>query len=201
MNKLTAEQLRELYGNPSGRAKDKVLTQLDSHSKAFINKSPFVVLSTINSSGAMDASPRGGQPGFVKFSAEGNVILPDAKGNNRIDSLINIAESGQIATLFFIPGVDELLRINGNAFITADAKVLDLFSTEKKQMKTAIIIEPKEIFLHCAKALMRSKIWSLDAQIERSTFPTIGEMLKDQLNSNDPAESQESMLKRYQKDL
>ncbi|NOQ74219.1 MAG: pyridoxamine 5'-phosphate oxidase family protein [Crocinitomix sp.] len=201
MDKLTPQQLRELYGNPSGRAKDKVLTQLDKHAKAFINQSPFVVLSTIDANGAMDASPRGGQAGFVKFTEDGNIIIPDAKGNNRIDSLINIAETGQIATLFFIPGVDELLRINGNAFITSDATVLDLFSTEKIPLKTAIILEPKEIFLHCAKALMRSKFWSVEAQLERSNLPTMGEMLKDHLNSKEPAESQDAMVNRYQKDL
>jgi PPOX class probable FMN-dependent enzyme len=201
MNKLNTQQLRDLYGLASERAKVKVLTELDVHAKAFIHKSPFIVMSTIGKFGAMDASPRGGKAGFIKYTEKGDLIIPDAKGNNRLDSLINIAESGNIATLFFIPGVDELLRINGSAYITTDKEVLDLFPTEKKPIKSAIIIEPKEIFLHCAKALMRSKIWSVEAQIKRSSFPTMGEMLKDQLNAPEPAESQEAMLNRYQKDL
>lgn len=201
MNSLTSEHLRELYGVPSVRAKNKVLSELDQHAKAFIEKSPFMVLSTINLNGEMDASPRGGQPGFVKFLESGELIIPDAKGNNRIDSLVNIADSGKVATLFFIPGVDELLRINGEAFITSDTNILNQFTTEKKPLKTAIIIEPKEIFLHCAKALMRSNLWSVDTQIERSDFPTMGEMLKDHLNAEEPAESQVDMLNRYQKDL
>jgi PPOX class probable FMN-dependent enzyme len=201
MKKLNTQQLRDLYGLPSKRAKVKVLTELDDHAKAFINHSPFVVISTISGTGEMDASPRGGQAGFIKFTESGDIIIPDAKGNNRIDSLINIAESGNIACLFFIPGIDELLRINGTAYITAEKEIFELFSPEKKPLKTAIIIEPIEIFLHCAKALMRSKLWSAEAQIERSSFPTMGEMLKDQLNAPEPAESQKAMLKRYQKDL
>lgn len=201
MNKLDSKQLRELYGQPSERAKNKVLTTIDKHVRVFIEKSPFIVLSTVNSNGQMDASPRGGNSGFVKIMKDGNIVIPDAKGNNRIDSLTNIADTGQIATLFFIPGVDELLRINGSAFITNDTNTLELFTDEKNKVKTAIIIEPEEIFLHCAKALMRSKLWSIDNQLKRSDFPTMGEMLKDQLNSNAPAESQIDMVNRYQKDL
>jgi PPOX class probable FMN-dependent enzyme len=201
MNKLSTDQLRKLYGQPKERAKIKVLDELDHHAKAFIEKSPFVVLSTINLKNEMDASPRGGKPGFVKVLKSGELVIPDAKGNNRIDSLVNIADSGMIATLFFIPGVDELLRVNGKAFITTDTDAMAMFEDEKIPIKTCLIIEPKEVFLHCAKALMRSKLWSIDAQIERSTFPTMGEMLKDQLKSTDAAESQEEMVERYKKDL
>ncbi|MBE9489854.1 MAG: pyridoxamine 5'-phosphate oxidase family protein [Bacteroidetes bacterium] len=194
-------QLRELYSLPSGRARDKVFTTLDKHAINFISKSPFIVLSTCDKNGKMDASPRGGNFGFVKVLNNKEIIIPDAKGNNRIDSLINILETGQIGMLFLIPGIDETLRINGSAFITTEVKYLEMFSSENLPPKTCMVINVEEVFLHCAKALMRSKLWNVDSKIERSELPTIGEMLKDQLGSKEPAETQDDMLKRYQKDL
>ena len=194
-------QLRELYSLPSGRARDKVFTTLDKHAINFISKSPFIVLSTCDKNGKMDASPRGGNFGFVKVLNNKEIIIPDAKGNNRIDSLINILETGQIGMLLLIPGIDETLRINGSAFITTEVKYLEMFSSENLPPKTCMVINVEEVFLHCAKALMRSKLWNVDSKIERSELPTIGEMLKDQLGSKEPAETQDDMLKRYQKDL
>lgn len=194
-------QLREIYGFPSGRAKDKVFSKLDKHAINFIEKAPFLVLSSSNVNGDLDASPRGGLPGFVKVLNEKELIIPDAKGNNRIDSLTNIVETGRVGILFLIPGVDETLRVNGSAYITTDSKYLECFPLEQNTPKSFIIIEVKEMFLHCAKAFMRSKLWHKDALIDRKTFPTMGKMLKDQLQSNDALESQEDMVKRYQKDL
>ena len=194
-------QLRELYSLPSGRARDKVFTTLDKHAINFISKSPFIVLSTCDKNGKMDASPRGGNFGFVKVLNNKEIIIPDAKGNNRIDSLINILETGQIGMLLLIPGIDETLRINGSAFITTEVKYLEMFSSENLPPKTCMVINVEEVFLHCAKALMRSKLWNVDSKIERSELPTIGEMLKDQLGSKEPAETQDDMLKRYQKVL
>lgn len=194
-------QLRELYSLPSGRARDKVFTTLDKHAINFISKSPFIVLSTCGKNGKMDASPRGGNSGFVKVVNNQEIIIPDAKGNNRIDSLINIVETGQIGMLLLIPGIDETLRINGSAFITTEVKYLEMFSSENVPPKTCMVINVEEVFLHCAKALMRSKLWNDDSKIERSELPTIGEMLKDQLGSKEPAETQGDMVKRYQKDL
>ncbi len=194
-------QLRELYDNPSGRAKDKVLSSLDKHAINFINKSPFLILSTSNKDKKMDASPRGGKSGFVHVLNESTLLIPDAKGNNRIDSLINITETGQVGTLFLIPGVDETLRVNGSAYISTDNNYLKLFTSEQNPPKACIVITVEQVFLHCAKALMRSKLWSEEAKIDRGEFPTMGEMLNDQLQSDNPAENQEDMVKRYQKDL
>ena len=103
--------------------------------------------------------------------------------------------------LFLIPGVDETLRINGRAYISTDVKLLDLFSTESNSPKSCIVISIEEVFLHCAKALMRSNLWNENSKINRSDFPTIGQMLKDQLGASGEIESQEAMLKRYKKDL
>lgn len=201
MKITNTNQLRELYGFPSGRAKDKALTGLEKHSINFIKKSPFLVLSTSNNEHKMDASPRGGSPGFVTVLDDNTLLIPDAKGNNRIDSLTNIIETGQVGILFLIPGVDETLRVNGTAYISTDTNYLGLFSSEQNPPKTCIVITVQEVFLHCAKAFMRSKLWSEEAKIDRKELPTIGEMLNDQLQTNNPVETQEEMVKRYKKDL
>ena len=194
-------QLREIYGHAKGRAKDKQLAALEHHSINFIEHSPFMTLSTHAISGSLDCSPRGGEPGFVKVVNENCIIIPDSKGNNRLDSLVNIIETGQVGCLFLIPGVDETLRVNGLGQISTSAAHLNLFADHKNPPKTCIEISIKEVFLHCAKALMRSKLWSADAKIERSKFPTIATMLNDQLCLNEPPESQATMVARYQRDL
>ncbi|WP_417559860.1 pyridoxamine 5'-phosphate oxidase family protein [Marinomonas sp.] len=195
------EQLRELYGYPKGRAKDKQLPSLERHSSNFLAHSPFVTISTYAKSGSVDCSPRGGNPGFVKIINDNCIILPDGKGNNRLDSLVNIIETGQIGCLFLIPGVDETLRINGLARISTSPEYLNLFSDDRNPPKTCIEITIKEVFLHCAKALMRSELWSLKAQIDRADFPTMGAMINDQLSIKDDPEAQEDMIARYKRDL
>lgn len=194
-------QLRELYGFPSGRAKVKVLFTLEKHAINFIEKSPFIVVSTSSKEGQQDASPRGGSTGFVKVINDTQIIIPDAKGNNRLDSITNIVETGKIGLLFLIPGVDETLRINGSAYLSTDENYLNLFTSEKHTPKTAIVITVEEVFLHCAKAFMRSKLWDASAQTNRDEFPTMGQMLKDQLNSTETPETHDAMVERYQKDL
>jgi uncharacterized protein len=195
------DQLRELYGYPKGRAKDKQLPSLERHSSNFLAHSPFVTISTYAKSGSVDCSPRGGNPGFVKIINDNCIILPDGKGNNRLDSLVNIIETGQIGCLFLIPGVDETLRINGLARISTSAEYLSLFSDDRNPPKTCIEITIKEVFLHCAKALMRSELWSLKAQIDRADFPTMGAIINDQLSIKDDPETQEDMIARYKRDL
>lgn len=201
MNVDTIEQLRALYGYPSGRAKIKSLSQLEQHSKNFISKSPFVVISTVDKNYKLDASPRGGATGFIKVIDDKTIIIPDAKGNNRLDSLSNIIATKQIGLLFMIPGVDETLRLNGKAHLSTDDVYLNLFVEERKRPTSCIVVNIEELFLHCAKAFMRSKIWDVSAQIDRKELPTLGKMLNDQLHIDAPTESQEEMVARYQKDL
>lgn len=194
-------ELREIYGHPAGRAKDKQLPALEKHSVNFIEHSPFMLLSTANKSGQLDCSPRGGEAGFVHVLNEQCILIPDAKGNNRLDSLVNILDTEQAGCLFLIPGVDETLRVNGRARLSQDASFLNVFKNEDKPPKTCIVIDVEEVFLHCAKALMRSKLWSVESKIERSSFPTMGRMINDQLNIEGKIESQEDMVKRYMKDI
>ncbi len=195
------EKLRELYGFPKGRSRKKQLSALEKHSINYIQLSPFILISTYGMSGAVDCSPRGGKPGFIKILNNGCIIIPEAKGNNRLDSLVNIVETGNIGCLFLIPGVDETLRINGRARLSTANEYLGLFATERNPPKACIEVTINEVFLHCAKALMRSDLWSSESHIERSLLPTMGAMVNDQISLNEEPETQEAMIKRYKPDL
>jgi uncharacterized protein len=149
----------------------------------------------------MDASPRGGAPGFVKAQGDGTLLIPDSPGNNRLDTLENIVQTGRIGLLFLLPGVDESLRVNGRAVLsTADAE-LTLCSDAKRRPKLVIRVTVEAVYLHCAKALMRSDLWNPARHINRQALPSLGEMLKDQIGGDMPAETQAEMLKRYAQDL
>jgi len=163
----TEEELRLLYGWAKGRAKSKVLSELEKHSKNFILHSPFFVLSTYDKNGSTDTSPRGGKAGFVKILNDTTLLIPDAKGNNRVDSLVNILDTKRVGCLFLIPGIDETLRINGTAEISTDPQYLNDFPLEPKQPKTCIVLSINEVFLHCAKALMRSELWNPEHYLKR----------------------------------
>ncbi|MBJ7537321.1 pyridoxamine 5'-phosphate oxidase family protein [Marinomonas transparens] len=193
--------LRALLGFPKDRAKNKQLDELEKHSIHFIRLSPFLTLSSHDASGHVDCSPRGGKPGFVKVINNKCILIPESKGNNRLDSLLNLLATGNIGCLFLIPGVDETLRINGTARISTSTEHLALFTEERNPPKVCIEITITEVFLHCAKSLMRSELWSIDSQIERSSLPTMGIMINEQLAVTDIPESQNEMLKRYKKDL
>jgi PPOX class probable FMN-dependent enzyme len=195
------EALRGLYVQPKGRAVAKQLDFLDAHCRKFISLSPFVVLSSASAAMALDASPRGGEPGFVKVTGANTLLLPDAPGNNRLDTLENIIETGKLGLLFLIPGVDETLRVNGAAALSADAAHLALFAGIRRPPKLVIEVSVAEAYLHCAKALMRSALWSPTTQVDRSVLPSMGEMLKEQTGSEAQAETQAQMLVRYTEDL
>jgi len=201
MNIDSREALRSLYTTPKERAIKKQLPQLDTHCRRFITLSPFVVVSSASISLAMDASPRGGEPGFVKVIDANTLVIPDSPGNNRLDTLENIVDTGRIGLLFLIPGVDEALRANGTALLSNDDRYLDLCTTAKRRPKLVIEVKVAEAYLHCAKALMRSALWDFSSRVDRSLLPTMGEMLKEQTHSDAPAESQEEMLARYIQDL
>lgn len=193
------QALRALYPAPGDRAVRKQLDALDVHCARFIALSPFVVLATGRD--ALDASPRGGAPGFVRQIDAHTLLIPDAPGNQRLDSLSNIVAHGRIGLLFMVPGVDETLRVNGSAHLTQDAARLEAFSQDKRPPRLVIEVKVEEAYLHCAKALMRSKLWHDSARIDRSVLPTMGRMLNDQTGSDATAESNEQMRARYAADL
>jgi PPOX class probable FMN-dependent enzyme len=197
----TLDELRALYPAPGERAVRKQLTSLDVHCRRYIELSPFVVVATGGARGAMDASPRGGAPGFVKLLDAQTLLIPDSPGNHRLDSLSNIVETGQAGLLFMIPGFDETLRVNGRAELSCDAACLAPFAGEKRRPTLVIRLTVAEAYLHCAKAFMRSRLWAADAQVERKALPTMGQMIKDQSGIEAAPETQAQMLARYAVDL
>ena len=194
----THEQLRALYAAPGERAVRKQQAQLDAHCQRFIALSPFCVLASGGGAGALlDASPRGGTPGFVKAPDAHTLLLPDAVGNNRLDTLGNLLDDPRIGLVFLIPGVDETLRVNGTARLRDEAIYTDFFIAERQRPKLVIEVRVAEVYLHCPKALMRSRLWSADAQVDRAVLPTLGQMIHDQMGLDTEPESQVAMRQRY----
>ena len=179
----TLDELRALYPPVLERARLKTQYRLDKHCRAFIEKSPFLTLSTQGPQGA-DVTPRGDAPGFVHILDDTTIAIPDWRGNNRLDSLTNILSNPKVGLLFFIPGILETLRVNGEAEITAEAEVLNRWTVNNNHPATALLIEVKEAYLHCGKALIRSKLWQDDYKAE---MPTYGAMMKDQIDVRETA--------------
>jgi uncharacterized protein len=194
------EALRERYGEPKERSVRKQLDRLDAHCRRFVELSPFCVLATCGPDGLADATPRGGDPGFVHVLDERTLLFPDRPGNNRLDSLSNLVANPGVGLLFLVPGVDETLRVNGVAELRADPELLARFDHDGRLPATVMVVDVREAYLHCAKALMRSRLWDEDAKIERSTLPSLGEMLRDQLALAE-AETQDEMVARYRQSL
>lgn len=195
----TLAQLRSLYAQPAERALRKQLPALDAHCRRFIALSPLCLIASGGTEGALlDVSPRGGPAGFVKVLDDGTLLLPDAGGNNRLDTLCNLLADPRAALLFVIPGVDETLRINGTARLRDEPEFVQRFAGERQCPKLVIEVQVREAYLHCAKALMRSRLWSTDAQVERGALPTLNQMIRDQIGQQAEPESQADMVARYQ---
>lgn len=205
MNISTLSELRKLYGHANERSVKKEIPELDQHAIHFIGLSPFVVLASGGADGRMDSSPRGGDAGFVKVRDAHTLLIPDAPGNNRLDTLENIVATGQLGLLFLVPGFDETLRINGRAVLSTAREDLAFCANERRTPVLAIRVSVDSVYLHCAKALMRSKLWDPEQRIERSQMPTMGEMLRDQVrqfkNEDIDVEPQAQMLARYRQSL
>jgi uncharacterized protein len=205
----TAAALRALYESARERSVLKELPLLDSHAQRLVGLSPLVVVSTHSAAGAADASPRGGRAGFVKVLDTQTLLIPDSPGNNRLDSLHNIIETGQIGLLFLVPGMDETLRVNGRAQLCTDESLrqlcTDTLSGKPRCPKLVIRVSVQASYLHCAKALMRSDLWNPAHHIDRAKQPSMGEMLRDQvadrMSPETVFETQEQMLKRYRDTL
>jgi len=193
--------LRRVVGDAKGRSVKKQIDHIDLHCARFIALSPFVVVASVDAVGALDASPRGGEPGFVRVADAHTLLIPDSPGNNRLDTLTNIVATGSVGLLFMIPGVDETLRVNGRARLNDDPLILTTFANEKRTPKLVIEVTVTAAYLHCAKAFMRSKLWSAESRIERTALPTMGEMLNDQTGMPGAPETQAEMRARYAADL
>ncbi len=177
--------LRETYRPPAPRAAQKVLDRLDEHCRNFIALSPFCVLSTSNAGGQPDASPRGDPPGFVRVLDERTLLLPDRPGNNQVDSLQNVVENPGVGLLFFVPGMNETLRVKGRAEIVTGQGLLEPMTVGGRAPLSGLKVTVEEAFLHCGRALLRGRLWDPSARIERSAYPSYGQVLADQIAGAD----------------
>ena len=176
----SAEDLRDLYGEPSELAIRKSLDHLDCHCRRFIELSPFLVLASAGADGRVDCSPRGDPAGFVAVLDEHTVLLPDRRGNNRTDSLTNVLEHPYVGMLFLIPGANETLRLNGRATLTTDPAYLEPLAVKGRVPRSGLLVEVEEVFLQCTKALVRSRLWSEKSRVDRKTaLPSFGKMIAD----------------------
>ena len=201
MTDFAAGDLETIYPSPSPRVIAKARPSIDAHAQKFIAMSPFCVLATSGSDGSVDASPRGGNPGFVHVGGPNELLMPDRSGNNRIDSFRNIVEgSGFVQLIFFVPGIDETLRVGGRGKVSADPDLLASMVEFGKLPRAALVISVSEAYFHCGKALMRSKLWSQETRVERAVLPSIAEVIHDQTSLGEP-ESQEMVEARYREQL
>ncbi|MEZ5849742.1 MAG: pyridoxamine 5'-phosphate oxidase family protein [Hyphomicrobiaceae bacterium] len=201
MTKVTTiAELDALYGAPVEAAVIKEIDHISDHYRAFIDKSPFVVLATAGPEG-LDCSPRGDPAGFVRVVDGKTVLIPDRRGNNRIDALRNIVRDPRCALLFLIPGIGNTLRINGTAEILNDPALNESFAFNGKLPRTVLKVTAERVYFQCPKALVRSRLWSPDAQVARTELPSTGEMLEALSASFDGKEYDRNYPKRLEETI
>ena len=197
---MSPEELRRLYGAPSQRAVEKILSQLDKHCRQFIKNSSFLILGTANE-GSIDLSPKGDPKGFVKVISNSTLEIPDRPGNNRIDGLLNISKDPKVALLFFIPNVNETLRIQGIAEIISDKAILKNHQIRGRLPKTVTRIKIDSVGLHCGKALIRSSVWQPKKWPKNRPIKSLYNILEDQTGLKSLATNEKEVSKIYKKNL
>lgn len=170
--------LQALYGEPGEASLKKEVDHVHPHYRAFIEAAPFAMLATCGPDG-LDASPRGDPAGFVVVEDEKTLLLPDRRGNNRMDSLLNVLTDPRVALLFLVPGVGETLRVNGTARISVDPALLERFAMDGKLPRSVLIIDVQTVYFQCSRALLRSRLWDPATQVPRSALPSTGRILSD----------------------
>ena len=184
-------EIREIYGEPMERTIKKQLPRLEKHSRAFIALSPFLVIASTGPSGLCDASPKGDAPGFVRVIDDETLLIPDRLGNNRVDTIGNLLSSPGVGLIFFVPGVNETLRVNGRARITTDPALLEPCTVQGKVPRSGILITAEEVYFHCGKALIRSDLWNPDKHVAQSDFPSLGRIIAEQIGDGRSIEESE----------
>ncbi len=172
----SVEELERLYGEPNPNSLMKEIDYINVHYRAFIEAAPFVVLASVGPEG-LDGSPRGDAPGFVRVRDEKTLLVPDRRGNNRIDTLKNIVRDPRVSLLFLIPGIGETLRVNGRASISADPALCESFTVQDKAPRSVLVVTVDRVYFQCQKALVRSKLWDPASRIERAALPSTGTMI------------------------
>ena len=174
------DQLRDYIGKPMDLAVAKAIDHLDKHCRAFIARSPFLCIGTASSDGRGDVSPRGDGPGFVQVLDDNTLFIPDRPGNNRMDTMTNIIANGNVGLLFLVPGFEDCLRVNGRATIVRNDDLLEEATVRGRTPKIGIRVAVDEAYLHCAKAIRRSKLWDEDSKHDRKELPSLGKMILEQ---------------------
>ena len=196
------DELADLYRAPSRLVAAKKGDVLDEATVEFLARSPFVLIGTNGADGALDVSPRGGPPGFVRVLDAHHVAIPDLNGNNLIDSLRGIVATGRAGLLFVVPGKDETIRLNGPAWVTTDPATLDLWNDELRRPTTAIVVRAAEVFMHCAKAFRRGRVWDPAAWDELADAPDGLDVLAAQgLVATNDAATRDYLEQAYASDL
>lgn len=188
------EALRAHYKPASDGALKKEMRKLDPHSRNFISKSPFVLIGSSDGRGNADVTPKGDKPGFVAVLDDVTLAIPDRPGNNRLDTLENLLENPALGLLFLIPGMNETLRVNGEARITVDGALRERLAVEGKPPLGVIVVKVAAVYMHCAKAFMRSELWRPESWPPRTAMPTLGQILKDQTAFAESADSKDRWL-------
>ena len=176
----TPEAVRAHYGEPGDIVLRKELDAIDKYCREFIAASPFFVMATSDGKGRCDATPRGDPPGSVRVVDSRTLLIPDRKGNNRVDALMNIVANPHAGLLFIVPGMTETLRVNGRASITIDPKILTLMEERGKPPCSVIRLEVEEVYFQCGKAMIRSELWNPERHVSRDAFTPFGKVLSEQ---------------------
>jgi uncharacterized protein len=173
-------RLRGLYSPPMELSLRKQLDRLDAHCRNFLAHSPLAVIGSTRPGRGTDVSPRGDAPGFARVLDDHTIAIPDRPGNNRLDTMSNIVSDAEVGLLFFIPGIDETLRINGTARLSREPALLAAAAVQGREPRLVIIVTVREAFLHCGKALKRARLWHDDYRLNKKDFPSLGRMIVEQ---------------------
>jgi PPOX class probable FMN-dependent enzyme len=174
----SVEQLQQIYGEPIPTSIVKEVGHLTDVYRKLIEAAPFVVIATSGPSG-LDCSPKGDAPGFVRIVDDNTLMIPDRPGNNRLDGFKNLMSDPRIALLFMIPGCSETLRVNGRATVSIDPALRESFAMNGKPARAVLIVEIETVFFHCAKAIVRAKLWDVNAQVDRKSLPSTGTIIAE----------------------
>jgi len=191
------DDLRAHFGKVSLLAEKKVMHRIDRFGRDFIALSPFLVIASSDGNGNMDATPRGDAPGFVAVIDDTTLLIPDRRGNNRVDTFSNILAAPGIGLIFLVPGIDETLRVNGKAEITQDRALLTPLTAQGVAPTIGIKVHVEESYFHCAKALMRARLWDPQVQVQRHTFPSLGRIIAEQTKAVEAETAEQAIDESY----
>ena len=199
--KIVTEEasLQKLLGKPHSQVVDKTINKLDKHCKVFIARSPFLLVASADDQGNFDISPKGDPEGFVEILNENTLVIPERPGNRRADTFKNVLKNPMVGLIFFIPGKKESLRISGKATIIQDEDILETMSVQGKAPKIGLAVDVSEAFFHCAKCIVRSKLWSPESWPSLEGLPSLSQTMVDGANSMIPNKVMEVLVKRDEK--